>query len=198
MSTKVKGLLKGLRYISNVFDEEKEDEIQIGFPTDVKHVAHIGLDGPTANTPSWMQDFKSGSDQHPSGAAPSVEKKDDKSMADGSRNKDIPTRRSRHESIDSESSQPNSPTRRSTDGHKNGRRHRSSDPSAESGNSKPRRHHRHSKNEGEKNTSSAEAAPKSSRRRKTKTSSGDGSTKSTKSKAGSMTDISLPEIGSDL
>ena len=29
-----------------IADEEKEEEMQIGFPTDVKHVAHIGNDGP--------------------------------------------------------------------------------------------------------------------------------------------------------
>lgn len=29
--------------------------MQIGFPTDVKHVAHIGSDGPAANTPSWVR-----------------------------------------------------------------------------------------------------------------------------------------------
>lgn len=61
MGTKMKGLLKGLRYISQIFDEEKEKEIQIGFPTDVKHVAHIGWDGPSSavdNSPSWMKEFK--------------------------------------------------------------------------------------------------------------------------------------------
>ncbi|XP_060177845.1 CRIB domain-containing protein RIC6-like [Lycium barbarum] len=57
MTTKVKGLLKGLRYISQIFDEEKEKEIQIGFPTDVKHVAHIGWDGPSTDNPSWMKEF---------------------------------------------------------------------------------------------------------------------------------------------
>ncbi|CAN4101262.1 unnamed protein product [Withania somnifera] len=58
MATKVKGLLKGLRYISQIFDEEKEKEIQIGFPTDVKHVAHIGWDGPSStDNPSWMKEF---------------------------------------------------------------------------------------------------------------------------------------------
>lgn len=36
------------------FADEKEEEIQIGFPTDVKHVAHIGWDGPSANMPSWV------------------------------------------------------------------------------------------------------------------------------------------------
>ncbi|KAG6766242.1 hypothetical protein POTOM_030313 [Populus tomentosa] len=38
-----------------VFFYEKEQEMQIGFPTDVKHVAHIGCDGPSAtNAPSWV------------------------------------------------------------------------------------------------------------------------------------------------
>ncbi|KAJ4891553.1 CRIB domain-containing protein RIC1 [Raphanus sativus] len=59
MATTMKGLLKGLRYITQIFeDEEKEEEMQIGFPTDVKHVAHIGNDGPATNAPSWMNDFK--------------------------------------------------------------------------------------------------------------------------------------------
>ncbi|KAI4349372.1 hypothetical protein L6164_009964 [Bauhinia variegata] len=57
---KVKGgLLKGFRYISHIFESEKEQEIEIGFPTDVKHVAHIGWDGPSVNTPTWMNEFKS-------------------------------------------------------------------------------------------------------------------------------------------
>ncbi|KAJ8559346.1 hypothetical protein K7X08_003404 [Anisodus acutangulus] len=38
-------------------DEEKEKEIQIGLPTDVKHVAHIGWDGPSTDNPSWMKEF---------------------------------------------------------------------------------------------------------------------------------------------
>ncbi|CAN4113703.1 unnamed protein product [Withania somnifera] len=61
MSTKVKGLLKGLRYISQVFDEnkEKDKDMQIGFPTDVQHVGHIGWDGQSVDNPSWMKEFKS-------------------------------------------------------------------------------------------------------------------------------------------
>ncbi|XP_043804887.1 CRIB domain-containing protein RIC6 [Manihot esculenta] len=51
---KMKGLLKGLRYISQIFENEKEAEMQIGLPTDVKHVAHIGWDGPAVNSPSWV------------------------------------------------------------------------------------------------------------------------------------------------
>ncbi|KAG0494088.1 hypothetical protein HPP92_005082 [Vanilla planifolia] len=58
MGTRMKGLIKGLRQISNIFDS-KEQEMQIGYPTDVKHVAHIGWDGPSENPPSWMHDFAS-------------------------------------------------------------------------------------------------------------------------------------------
>ncbi|KAG4959369.1 hypothetical protein AAZX31_13G108600 [Glycine max] len=52
---KVKGIL---RYISQLFETEKEQDIQIGFPTDVEHVTHIGWDGPSVNYPSWMSQFK--------------------------------------------------------------------------------------------------------------------------------------------
>ncbi|CAN4091571.1 unnamed protein product [Withania somnifera] len=41
-----------------MFEEEKEPEMQIGLPTDVKHVAHIGWDGPSFESPSWMKQFK--------------------------------------------------------------------------------------------------------------------------------------------
>ncbi|XAR58656.1 hypothetical protein NMG60_11014137, partial [Bertholletia excelsa] len=61
MATKRKGLLKGLKYICQIFEEEKEQEMQIGNPTDVKHVAHIGLDGPSVNAPNWMNQFQSAS-----------------------------------------------------------------------------------------------------------------------------------------
>jgi len=65
MGTKMKkGILKPFRYISNMMDG-KEPEMQIGFPTDVKHVAHIGWDGPGSNNnnsnnnaggaPSWVR-----------------------------------------------------------------------------------------------------------------------------------------------
>ncbi|KAJ4726925.1 CRIB domain containing protein [Melia azedarach] len=56
-NNKMKGLLKGLRYISHIFENEKEPDMQIGYPTDVKHVAHIGWDGPSVNSPSWMNEF---------------------------------------------------------------------------------------------------------------------------------------------
>lgn len=53
-----KGILKPIRYISQIFDQ-KEPELQIGFPTDVKHVAHIGWDGPNVEDPGWMKDYHS-------------------------------------------------------------------------------------------------------------------------------------------
>ncbi|TVU00986.1 hypothetical protein EJB05_53563 [Eragrostis curvula] len=67
MGTKMKkGILRPFRYISNMMDG-KEPEMQIGFPTDVKHVAHIGWDGPSAAAPTtnnnaaptWMKDYHS-------------------------------------------------------------------------------------------------------------------------------------------
>lgn len=33
----------------------KEREMEIGYPTDVKHVAHIGWDGPSGSAPSWVR-----------------------------------------------------------------------------------------------------------------------------------------------
>ncbi|XP_042425764.1 CRIB domain-containing protein RIC7-like [Zingiber officinale] len=53
-----KGFLKPIRYISQIFDQ-KEEEMQIGFPTDVKHVAHIGSDGPNSGDASWMKNYHS-------------------------------------------------------------------------------------------------------------------------------------------
>ncbi|KAJ4956065.1 hypothetical protein NE237_012848 [Protea cynaroides] len=60
MSTTMKGLLKGLRYISQIFDNEKEEEMQIGHPTDVKHIAHIGYDGSSTHSPPWMNEYSNG------------------------------------------------------------------------------------------------------------------------------------------
>ncbi|BBH10162.1 CRIB domain-containing protein RIC10 [Prunus dulcis] len=41
-------------------NDNKGQEMQIGFPTDVKHVAHIGWEGPStaAGSPSWMNEFQ--------------------------------------------------------------------------------------------------------------------------------------------
>ncbi|KAK6917334.1 CRIB domain [Dillenia turbinata] len=61
MATKMKGMFKSFKYISNIF-VVKEREMEIGYPTDVKHVAHIGWDGHSGSAPSWMKEFKTGSD----------------------------------------------------------------------------------------------------------------------------------------
>ncbi|KAL6197594.1 hypothetical protein ACLB2K_033202 [Fragaria x ananassa] len=50
-------MAKIFKYISQIF-VVKEREMEIGFPTDVKHVAHIGWDGPSDSAPSWMNEFK--------------------------------------------------------------------------------------------------------------------------------------------
>ncbi|KAL6844548.1 hypothetical protein ACP4OV_026221 [Aristida adscensionis] len=58
MACKAKGILKGLKVFSRIF-VVKEHEMEIGYPTDVKHVAHIGWNGATATadaSPSWMND----------------------------------------------------------------------------------------------------------------------------------------------
>lgn len=84
MHTPKKGIFKGLRYIAQIFgnkpcpsmliitifnkllkicpfadnsEKKSKSEFKIGLPTDVKHVAHIGWDGPSVHTPSWVIPF---------------------------------------------------------------------------------------------------------------------------------------------
>lgn len=85
MGTKIKGVFKGFKFISQIFGKPplsacyrnrinrvlfvhqdyefwfgffvivmKERELEIGYPTDVKHVAHIGWDGSSGSAPSWV------------------------------------------------------------------------------------------------------------------------------------------------
>ncbi|GJS13372.1 RNA-directed DNA polymerase, eukaryota [Tanacetum coccineum] len=61
MGTKIKGVFKGFKFISNIF-VIKEREMEIGYPTDVKHVAHIGWDGSSGSAPAWMNEFKTAPD----------------------------------------------------------------------------------------------------------------------------------------
>ncbi|KAJ9182304.1 hypothetical protein P3X46_006312 [Hevea brasiliensis] len=149
----MKGFRKGFKYISQMFDE-KEPEIQIGYPTDVKHVAHIGFDGPSASKPSWMNEFES-SPQISNGTANCMEELKNLSILPPS--PDIsqgekPKKKSRRPSTGADSPL-NSPGRRSTEGSskhsrrqtftagtdsplnsppKNSRRHRSSNNSMDS------------------------------------------------------------------
>lgn len=86
MTNKMKGLLKGLRYISQIFEpNEKEQEMQIGFPTDVKHVAHIGWDGPALSQPSWMNEFKSMTDFSELPSVAAEQESPNKKISQGSR-----------------------------------------------------------------------------------------------------------------
>ncbi|KAG5236372.1 CRIB domain-containing protein [Salix suchowensis] len=123
MTTKVKGLLRGLRYISQMFDE-KEQEMQIGLPTDVKHVAHIGWDGPSENPPSWMNEFASPPEAL-SGTSNSKEVKNlsTDSTLEGQTEK---PKHSSRRSSGSASSHLNSPDRRSSDSSKHSRHQASS------------------------------------------------------------------------
>lgn len=57
VSTKWQRVKKGFRAISQIF-VSTDHEMEIGYPTDVKHVAHIGWDGPSVNGPSWMDELR--------------------------------------------------------------------------------------------------------------------------------------------
>ncbi|WOL18815.1 hypothetical protein Cni_G27612 [Canna indica] len=62
MAIKMKGLLKGIKYISHIFAHKEHHEMEIGYPTDVKHVAHVGFDNIYGTSPSWMNDYKTSPD----------------------------------------------------------------------------------------------------------------------------------------
>ncbi|KAK9672909.1 hypothetical protein RND81_12G134000 [Saponaria officinalis] len=147
MSNKVKGLLKGLRYISQIFEEEEEPEMQIGCPTDVKHVAHIGWDGPTANSPSWIQQFKDG-EGPPNG---------DQQNAPATRDIRPPDQGKRGSTLEP------SPSKRRSDKPKGAKRHSSA------GSSNPDSPKRNSASSASDAT--ATSSSKTTRRRKPKTSS---------------------------
>jgi len=56
-STKWQRFKKGLKVLSHIF-VSTDHEMEIGYPTDVRHVAHIGWDGPSVNGPSWMDELR--------------------------------------------------------------------------------------------------------------------------------------------
>ncbi|XP_074319506.1 uncharacterized protein LOC141656494 [Silene latifolia] len=159
MSNKVKGLLKGLRYISQIFEEEEDEpEMQIGCPTDVKHVAHIGWDGPAASSPSWIQKFKDGEGPPNGGDQQNGSSASDPRPADQEKRV---TARSGASTLEP------SPSKRRSDKPRGARRHTSAGTSAA---------------DSPKRSSTSETAPsssKTSRRRKTKTSSKSNSTSTT-------------------
>jgi hypothetical protein len=54
----MKGIYKSFKSIMFV---GKERDLEIGHPTEVKHVAHIGW-GSSGSDPGWMSDFKAGAE----------------------------------------------------------------------------------------------------------------------------------------
>ncbi|KAK8674533.1 hypothetical protein V6N13_032643 [Hibiscus sabdariffa] len=60
MSTKIKRLYKKFKFISRIF-AVKERKMEIGYPTDVKHVTHIGLGTPSDTASNWENELKTGS-----------------------------------------------------------------------------------------------------------------------------------------
>ncbi|KAL8162948.1 hypothetical protein V2J09_014437 [Rumex salicifolius] len=60
----IRSLRSGASRIFSYRDEEEEDEfeaeMEIGFPTDVKHLLHIGRDGSTVTNPNKIQENNSG------------------------------------------------------------------------------------------------------------------------------------------
>ncbi|XP_021752710.1 CRIB domain-containing protein RIC5-like [Chenopodium quinoa] len=173
MSMKMKGLLKGLRYISTIFDEEQETEMQIGFPTDVKHVAHIGWDGPTANSPSWINQFKDGEGGGGGGGALNVDQQN------GPRTRGLVQEKRFSTSSDSPIE---SPSRKKSDKPRGSRRANSTPSAVESPRrsltkQQPQQQQQQSLRTAEGESTSV-SQKTSSRRKKTKTSSSRSSTKS--------------------
>ncbi|KAG2613736.1 CRIB domain-containing protein RIC10-like isoform X1 [Panicum virgatum] len=57
MAMTIKGIFRGLKIIAQIFTVQREHEIEIGYPTDVRHVSHIGF-GASGSCPSWMSEFR--------------------------------------------------------------------------------------------------------------------------------------------
>ncbi|KAJ9700734.1 hypothetical protein PVL29_006180 [Vitis rotundifolia] len=198
MSTKVKGLLKGLRYISQIFENEKEPEMQIGLPTDVKHVAHIGWDGPSVSTPSWMNEFKStpetlSAPSTSNGVAKEISVDEDINRTEGEKPPTSKEKQRRRRSSSSDGNFPlDSPARNPSDAPKHSRRHHSSGGSVISGNqdgSSRSSRRQHNLSGPESTSRDGPGIPKQSRRRKSKGSSGGGSSRSRSKGQASLTDV---------
>ncbi|KAL0737945.1 hypothetical protein Bca4012_014155 [Brassica carinata] len=60
MTMKMKGIYKSFKSISHIISStvEKEIDMEIGYPTEVKHVAHVGWEGSSGSAPAWMSEFK--------------------------------------------------------------------------------------------------------------------------------------------
>ncbi|KFK40418.1 hypothetical protein AALP_AA3G371200 [Arabis alpina] len=192
-SYKMKSLLKGLRYISQVFESGKEEEIQIGNPTDVKHVAHIGWDGPSADAtaPSWMNEFKSGG-EFESGPGGGEEDASVKCMSEcGGRARDLPKL---PKSTRKTASEKGSPTKERSSTEKTKRR--SSNKGTSSSSRRPKEGSEQDEFSSWSGSGLPEVPKKSRRKKKTKDAINGGSTRSTRrSDVDNMSDY-MSETGS--
>ncbi|KGN57890.1 hypothetical protein Csa_011162 [Cucumis sativus] len=176
-NNKMKGLLKGLRYISQIFDNEKEPEMQIGFPTDVKHVAHIGWDGPSVNSPSWMNEFKhpNNGDIKQDASAQCVSQDSKRDMAVTSRDMPELPKSSKRQSSTVGGSVAESPTMRDKSEKVKSKKSSKARESSSSDNIGPSRRNSDLNQGSESPTESLPGVPKKGRRKKSKE---EGSTKS--------------------
>ncbi|CAH1420076.1 unnamed protein product [Lactuca virosa] len=160
-SMKVKGLLKGLRYISQVFEEDKKQEIQIGGPTDVKHLAHVGCDGPAQESPSWMKGYGTPDQFASSDLSDGPEWVSEDSGQKVSRRDKIKARHRRHRSVENMNSESKEATKAR----------------------QPRRHHTRGAEGRHAGDEALPEVPKRTRKKKPKDGSGDEASKVSKSKA---------------
>nr|CAB3468769.1 unnamed protein product [Digitaria exilis] len=61
----MKGIFRGLKIIAQIFtvQREHEHEIEIGYPTDVRHLSHVGFSA-SGSCPSWSRGGSSGTGIH--------------------------------------------------------------------------------------------------------------------------------------
>ncbi|XVF38490.1 hypothetical protein REPUB_Repub20aG0106600 [Reevesia pubescens] len=168
--------------------------MQIGLPTDVKHVAHIGMDGPSANKPSWMSEFNSATDLSsvPRNSIPG------KPSAAGNRDALPPTGNEKQKKSRRKTSIGNdSPIASPKGTEKQSRRPRSSNLSMESpgrDSSSRGRRNQNSRSGGESSSQELPDIPKKSRRKKSRGSSAESEGSSTRSSSKSKDLNTLPDI----
>ncbi|KAI4303974.1 hypothetical protein MLD38_039549 [Melastoma candidum] len=207
MPAKVKGFLKGLKYFQQIFDGPKEPELQIGLPTDVKHVAHIGGAGPSSNTtPSWMSEFDStqltlppvnpigGSNE--ASCEPGLE--DDKQAAAAIGNKKEVKNSPRGPLSEGNGPPLGSPPKRSAKKHRLRKNRAAADSTnQETPNTTGKHHRRHHKSSDPSSNEPSSALKPSRRKRSSKSSSGGESSKASKSKAqDSFDEVPAKDTGS--
>ncbi|KAH7838460.1 hypothetical protein Vadar_026709 [Vaccinium darrowii] len=195
----MKGLLKGIRYIAQKFDEDKEPEMKIGYPTDVKHVAHIGWDGTSVESPSWMKQFRSPQGFQSAPLSANGEPMENPEIKWVSEDSCRRSSRSSHNSPLNEldESSKSKSTRRHSSADANGSVKTESparDPSTKSrqsrrssNGSKPSRQPKDSSLVSDSSSHGMPDIPKKARQKKTKESVGGGSSRSSRSKANAQT-----------